>query len=65
MYNLLYELHLQDLIDLQIRYRHLGDNNPYGTSHSTRPDMYKVLPTQQARAVIDAVLERSTLSVSR
>ena len=62
MYNLLYEQRLQDLIDLQIRYRHLGDDNPYGTSHRARPDMYEVLPTWQARAAINAVLERSTCS---
>ena len=62
MYNLLYEQRLQDLRDIQAGYRHLGDDNPYGTSLSARPDMYEVLPTWQARAAIDAVLERSTCS---
>ena len=65
MYTLLYEQRLRDLRDIQASYRHLGDDNPYGTSLSARPDMYEVLPTKQARAVIDAVLEREGSTCSR
>ena len=63
MYDLHYQQRLRDLKALQTRYRHLGDDNPYGSSIlGAIPDMYEVLPTRQARAVIDAVLERSTCS---
>ena len=62
MNTLLHEQRLLDLIDLQTRYRHLGDENPYGSSLNVRPDIYEVLPTWQARAVIDAVLARSNCS---
>ena len=63
MYNLRYQQRIRDIIDLQTMYLHLGDESPYGPSITGGiPDMYEVLPTRQARAVIDAVLERSTCS---
>ena len=66
MYSLHYQQRLHELKDLLARYRHLGGDNPYGvTILGIRPDMYEILPTRQARAVIDAVLAREGFTCSR